>query len=275
MEDILVAFSEIRSDIPWKNIFLGLLILVVGQVFYKIVDWTLKNIFNDFKERQNLHNFRKFFVYVYNLLLFLLFLKILRVDMKVVLGATGLLTLAIGFAARTPISNLISGIFLVFERPFVVGDIIEVKENRGEVISLNLLSLTMRTLDNLMVRIPNEIVIGTAVKNISYFPIRRLDIKYIIPSKESLTRLQETLFTVAERSELALDEPEPYYHVSEFRENSVEVTFMVWASSDDFLEFRSEFPKDVHRAVKKSGIEPVKTMVEVFSQDGHKDKSPS
>jgi small-conductance mechanosensitive channel len=270
MQEILIALSEVKADIPWRNILLGLVILFLGQILLRLVDWVLRSLFKQIKERQNVHNFRKFSIYTYNIILFIFFLKILKVDMKVVLGAAGFLTLAVGFAARTPISNLISGMFLVFERPFVVGDVIEVNEYRGEVVSLNLLSLTLRTLDNLMVRIPNEMVIGVAVRNISFFPIRRLELKYVISNRESLSRLEEIFMDVATRNELALDEPEPYFSVTEFLENSVHVSFLVWSSSVDFLKFQSEFPKEIHRAVKKSGMEYVRSEIELFQSPKNK-----
>lgn len=263
MQEILTALSEIRSELPWKNIFLGLIILVLGQLLLRLMDWIVEQIFGDFNENPRIYNIRKFAIYFYNIILLLLFLKLTGVDMKVILVSTGFLTLAIGFAARTPISNLISGIFLVFERPFVVGDVIELNEYKGEVISLNLLSLTLRTLDNLMVRIPNELVISTPVRNLSFFPIRRLEIKYLLSNQDSISRLQEIFLETAERNELALDEPEPYFSVVEFRENSVLVSFLVWSSADDFYEFQSQFPKEIHRAVKKSGMEPIRTQVEL------------
>jgi len=270
MEDIYIALSEIRQDIPWRNIFLGLSVLFVGQVVLRFFDWVLQMYLEQIKEQRKIYNFRKFTIYLYNIILFIFFLKILKVDMKVVLGAAGFMTLAIGFAARTPISNLISGMFLVFERPFVVGDVIEVNDYRGEVISLNLMSLTMRTLDNLMVRIPNEMVIGVVVRNISYFPIRRLSLSYMISNRESLTRLEEIFMEAATRNELALDEPEPYFSVTEFRENSIEVNFLVWAPADDFLKFQSEFPKEIHRGVKQAGLEYVRSEIEIHSSNRYK-----
>lgn len=275
IHEILTALTSIRTEIPWKNIAVGIAIILIGQILFRTIDSILVLIFKDFKEKQNVHNIRKFSYYLYNFVLILVFLKITKVDITVIIGATGLLTLAIAFAARTPISNLISGIFLVFERPFVVGDIIELNEYKGEVISINLLSMTMRTLDNLMVRIPNEMVIGTAVRNVSFFPIRRLQIKYLVSNKESLTRLQEIFMQVAERNELALNEPHPYFYVTEFRENSIEVSFLVWSSAEDFVEFQSEFPKEIHRAIKNSGVDPIRTVVEVMNQESTKDKLPS
>jgi hypothetical protein len=74
-------------------------------------------------------------------------------------GAAGILTVAIGFASQTSASNLISGLFVIAERPFVVGDIIRVAETTGEVLSVDLLSVKIRTFDNLYVRIPNEGII--------------------------------------------------------------------------------------------------------------------
>ncbi len=272
MQEILKALTELRTDLPWKNIFLGVIILVVGQLLVKIIDLFFDLIFKDITENPRAYNVRKFSIYFYNIILLLLFLKITGVDMKLILLSTGFLTLAIGFAARTPVSNLISGIFLVFERPFVVGDVIEVNDYKGEVISLNLLSLTMRTLDNLMVRIPNELVISTAVRNVSFFPIRRLEILYLLSNKESLSRLQEIFMETAERNELALDEPEPYFHVTKFTENAIEVSFLVWSSADDFFVFQSEFPQEIHRAVKKSGIDSIRTLVEVATPLGPVEK---
>lgn len=267
MEELTVVYHEVLKLFPWRNVFLGVFFLVLGQVLFKSVASINHLLSSDKKETKEKTSFKKLFKYFYYVALFIIFLKILRVDMKVVLGATGLLTIAIGFAARVPISNLISGLFLVFERPFVVGDIIEINEYRGEVVSLNLLSLTLRTLDNLMVRIPNELVISCAVSNRSYFPIRRLDLRYILSNRESLTRLQQVFMGVAERNELALDEPTPYFFVEEFRETSIVVMFRVWTSIDEYMEFQSEFPKEIHRAIKQSGFDPIMTITEFQNKE--------
>ena len=234
MEIILIAFNEIINDMLWQEIFSGLILLVIGQLILRLIHWGVGWFIDDRKDNLKALSYRKAFSYLFNIILFLLFLKIMRVDMKVILGATGLLTIAIGFAARTPISNLISGVFLIFERPFVVGNVIEVNGLMGEVVSRNLLSLTMRTLDNRMMRIPNETVMGTSVSNLSYFPIRRLDLNYLISNRESIGRVEKIFHEVASRNGLALDEPLPYFYVNEFRENSIEVIFRVWSSSEAF-----------------------------------------
>lgn len=89
-------------------------------------------------------------------------LMALDVNLTAALGAAGILTFAIGFASQTSLSNLISGLFLLGERPFEVGDLIIVGGTRGIVLSIDLLSVKLRTPDNLFVRLPNESKIGRA-----------------------------------------------------------------------------------------------------------------
>lgn len=262
MESLVIALHEIQNDVPWANIFNGLIVLVAGQILLKAILWSVELFLDEKRDNLKILSYRKAFAYFFNILLFLFFLKIIKVEMKVILGATGLLTIAIGFAARTPISNLISGFFLIFERPFVVGNVIEVNGIMGEVVSRNLLSLTMRTLDNRMMRIPNETVMGTTVSNLSYFPIRRLDLSYLISNRESISRVEKIFKEVASRNGLALDEPLPYFYVKEFRETCIEVIFRVWSSSEDFLTFQSEFPKEIHRAMKTAGLEMIRHTIE-------------
>ena len=82
--------------------------------------------------------------------------------------AAGLLTVALGFAAQTSASNLISGLFLLGERPFVVGDVIRLASGiTGEVVGIDLLSVKIRTFDNLLVRVPNETLLKSELTNLT------------------------------------------------------------------------------------------------------------
>ena len=90
---------------------------------------------------------------------------------------------------------------------------------------------------------------------------------------ESLTNIHKLLLKTAERHELALDEPIPYFKVLGFYENFIEVQFSVWSSTEDFFEFNTHFPKSIHRAIKNSGIkQPYQKIkiLESFSQGSEK-----
>lgn len=123
-------------------------------------------------------------------------LKQLGFNLGVLLGAAGVLSVAIGFASQTSVSNLISGLFLIGERPFQIGDTIQVGNTTGEILSIDLLSIKLRTFDNLFVRIPNESLIKTEVINLTRFPIRRLDLKIGVAYKENINQVRQVLLKV-------------------------------------------------------------------------------
>lgn len=182
-------------------------------------------------------------------------LKTLGVDVSVVLGAAGILTVAIGFAAQTSASNLISGLFLMFERPFVLGDVIEVAGTTGEVVSVDLLSVKLRTFDNLQVRIPNESMLKSNLKNMSAYPIRRYDLKIGVAYKEDLARVRRVLLATAERNVVCLHEPAPLLIFLGFGESSVDLQLSAWAAREDFLELRNTLSEQVKVALDQEGIE--------------------
>jgi len=88
-------------------------------------------------------------------------------ELNVLLGATGIATVALGFASQTVISNLVSGLFLLSEDVFQIGDIISIGGVQGEVISINSFSLTVKQADKTVVRIPNDMLLKNPVINLS------------------------------------------------------------------------------------------------------------
>lgn len=175
--------------------------------------------------------------------------------LSVLLGAAGILTVAIGFASQTSASNLISGLFLIAERPFVVGDVITVEEQTGEVLSIDLLSVKLRTFDNLYVRVPNEAIIKTRVTNLTHFPIRRADLAVGVAYKEDLPRVREILLQVADANPLCLDEPEPLFIFKGYGESSLDMQFSVWGKRENFLELRNRMYLDIKAAFDREGVE--------------------
>ena len=107
------------------------------------------------------------------------------------LGAAGVAGIAIGFAAQTTLSNLISGLFIIGERPFAVGDVILIGTTRGTVESIDLLSVKLRTFDNLLIRIPSETLLKQEVTNVTRYPIRRFDLTLGVAYKEDVYRVVE------------------------------------------------------------------------------------
>ena len=171
------------------------------------------------------------------------------------LGAAGVLGIALGFASQTSVSNLISGIFLIAERPFVVGDLIEVGGVTGFVLSIDSISVKLRTFDNKMVRIPNETMVKSQVTNITRFPIRRLDVRVGVAYKEDVARVRRILLDVANRNPLSLMEPEPIVVFEGFGESSIDFLVGIWTTRQNFLAVKNGIQAEIKAAFDEAQIE--------------------
>lgn len=176
-------------------------------------------------------------------------------EIGVLLGAAGILTVALGFASQTSASNLISGLFLIGERPFVVGDIIKVGNTTGEVLSIDLLSVKLRTYDNLFVRVPNESLIKSEITNLTRFPLRRMDLMLSVSRKHDAAQVREVLMAVAEQNPRCLNEPPPLFIFLGFGESSMDIQFSVWTLREHFLAVKNEVFEAIKRAFDEHGIE--------------------
>ncbi len=182
-------------------------------------------------------------------------LRELGFDLAALLGAAGLLSVAVGFAAQTSVSNLISGVFLLLERPFAIGDVVEIDGTQGEVVSVDLMSVKIRRFDNLMVRIPNETMLKSKLSNLTHYPIRRYDLNFGVAYATDLERLRETLLAVAEANPLCLSEPPPLIIFTGFADSAVTVQFSTWCRTDRFLELINSITVEVKEALDAAGIE--------------------
>lgn len=179
----------------------------------------------------------------------------LGVDLSILLGAAGILTVAIGFASQTSASNIISGLFLIGEKPFAVGDVIRVNGTVGEVLSIDLMSVKLRTFDNLFVRIPNETMIKTEVTNLLRFPIRRYDLQVGVAYNEDIREVRDVLMEVADANPLCLEEPAPLIIFQGYGDSALQHQFSVWAKTENYLELRNTIPVEVKEAFDERGIE--------------------
>jgi small-conductance mechanosensitive channel len=198
---------------------------------------------------------RKGIVYFGSIAILIAVLKQSGFELTTLLGAVGIVGIAIGFASQTSVSNIISGLFLISERPFEVGDIIQVGSTKGVILSIDLLSVKLRTFDNHMIRIPNEMLIKNEVRNITRFPIRRLDIQIKVAYKEDVDKVRTVLIDIAERNPFCLDEPEPAVRFDNFGDSALEFLFAVWCVREDYLTLKNKIMQEIKERFDAEGIE--------------------
>lgn len=171
------------------------------------------------------------------------------------LGAAGVFGVAIGFASQTSVSNIISGIFLISEKPFVIGDAVEIGGTLGIVDSIDLLSIKMKTFDNRYVRIPNETMIKSEVINLTRFDIRRAQIVVGVAYKEDVRKVLDVLRDIAANISGAMTDPEPLIQVDSFGDSSININFGVWTQTSNAVNMKTELIIAVKERFDKEGIE--------------------
>lgn len=198
---------------------------------------------------------RKGIFYTGSALLVVSILYQMNFKLTAFLGAAGIAGIAIGFASQTSVSNIISGLFLISEKPFAVGDLIKVGDTKGTILSIDLLSVKLRTFDNQFIRIPNESLIKNQVTNITRFPIRRLDINVGVAYKEDVAKVQKVLLDIADKNPLCLDEPEPLVRFLNFGDSALEFLFAVWCVKQDYFKLSTKIMQEIKERFDAEDIE--------------------
>ncbi|MDH3637691.1 MAG: mechanosensitive ion channel family protein [Gammaproteobacteria bacterium] len=247
--DALEAF--VRASVIVKAIFL----VMAGWLLARLASSAVKRLFSEHLSRHHLILARRAVFYIILALFLVSALRELGFKLHVLMGAAGIMTLALGFASQTSASNIISGLFLLGERPFSLGDVVKVGDTTGEVISIDLLSVKIRTSDNVYVRIPNETILKSSLTTLSKFPIRRLDLQLGVAYKEDIRTVREVLFKIADKNPLCLDEPKPILIFQGFGDSSIDLQLSVWTQRENFLELKSSIQIEIKEAFDRLGIE--------------------
>lgn len=185
--------------------------------------------------------------------------RMLGLDLTALLATAGVVSVAIGLASQTSLSNLIAGVFLLMDRPFQVGDAIEIQGNVGVVSGITLLSTYVRTFDNVSVRWPNEVVLKATILNYTRYPARRIDLKLRLPFGCDLGRARAAMLAAAEGLPSALLDPSPEIALRGFTDNTLDVEVRVWFAPGDVPAGRTALVAAVHDALLAAGIPPATT----------------
>lgn len=247
-------FMEVFSGIDFVVVARVLGYFLIGLLFTLIARWFVGKITENQFSAHHAMLFRRITFYLGITLSLIVPFKESGLDITALLGAAGIITAAIAFAAQTTISNFLSGVFLIAEKPFVIGDTIQLSDMLGEVLSIDLLSVKLRTKDNTLVRVPNESLLKAQFKNVSRFPIRRCDIKIRVSFDEDLLALKKILMDVADKNPLSLDSPAPEVVFLEFGESAILIQLSTWVINRSYNDLLTNLQIEIQAAFQSNGI---------------------
>ncbi len=199
----------------------------------------------------------------------------LGINFSAILGAAGIAGVAVGFAAQTSVSNVISGLFVMTERAFKIGDVLTVDSVTGVVESFDLLSVRLKTFDNKLVRIPNETIIKTNLVNITHFDVRRCDLRVGVSYEANLRRIREILLDIAAKNAFAVADPAPIVVFDSFSSSSVDILLGVWGSKENYLDLKNTLMMDLSERFRAEGISIPFPQLDVHMVDSAAFASPS
>ncbi len=178
------------------------------------------------------------------------------VDISAVLASLGIAGITIGFAARDAFSNLISGLLIFLDRPFVIGDLIEVGGNYGLVDQITLRSTRIITPDGRMLAVPNSEMINKTVASYTNFPNLRLDMDFTIGVEEDILRTRRLLLEAIEGDEDFLAEPAPLVLLQALNDYNLALELRVWLKDErQHIRKRSELRELIYNTLHDAGVE--------------------
>ncbi len=234
--------------------------LVIFGVFY--IGWLIIRLFlKAFLHRTNLDKTSQAFLRTllkYTILLTGLFnaLASMNVDTAGLLASLGIAGITIGFAARDAFSNLISGMLIYLDRPFVIGDLIEIGDFYGKVAEITLRSTRIITSDGKMLAVPNAEIINKTVTSYTNFPNLRLDIKVTIGVREDIEKVRQIMLGVIQGDPDYMDDPPARVIVTQLNDYNVAIEFQAWIQDErKHVEKRTELREKVFNALNKARVE--------------------
>lgn len=261
----------IKDFLTWDNLFkliFAVIVIFALWLAYKLIVRGIKKIP---PEKTTVHKTAlliRIVKYVFYVLVVMYVLGLFGVKLSAIWGAAGIAGVAIGFAAQTSVSNLISGLFVLTEGAIKVGDLISVDGVMGTVDTISLLSIRIYTPDNQMIRIPNSSIINNELTNYSYHDKRRFTFSVSIGYDMNMEKALETLKKAPDLCPTVLKEPEPKFWFDGFGESGINMVAAVWFNGSDLIQTKNDMYIAIKKVFDNAKIEIPYNKIVVIENDG-------
>ncbi|MEP0521444.1 MAG: mechanosensitive ion channel family protein [Hyphomicrobiales bacterium] len=174
-----------------------------------------------------------------------------------VLGAAGIVGLAVGFAVRDTVENYIASILLSLRQPFRPNDFVEISGQLGRVIMLTSRATVLLSVDGNHIRIPNSTVFKSVITNYSRHPERRFGFEMGIAPAGDLQKAVETGLKVLDELDFVLKKPSPEARIEKLGDSTIQLWFAGWIDQREtsLLLARAQAIQRIMRALESEGFE--------------------
>ena len=251
LDDQISFFPSLK----WGELLYIVFVILLAATVSKILTIYIRKTLTDKVKLSQLDLFIKVVNYAVLIITVLIIVPFFNVELGALLVAGGFASIVIGIASKSVLGNLISGLFLLFERPITIGDSVNIGSVGGTVTDINIFSTIVKTYDGVFVRIPNENVFTSEITNYVAHEARRFEyvigITYDDDANEAIRIIREVVWS----HPFALKDPSPSIYVDEFADSSVNIMVRIWAPATVWWDVRTDLLWKIKVELSKNGIE--------------------
>lgn len=236
----------------FKFAMILLLTYVIGKIIAGLVNWLLERKVKLPKLAESLIS--RTIKNVVLLIGFVVALTALEVDVTPIAAAIGATGLVVGLALQGTLSNFASGLMILINRPFDVGNVVNAGGVTGTIDEMNLVSTKFRTFDNQTIYVPNNEIWENVIINITANAKRRVDLEFGVGYSDDFEQAEQIIRDVALAHELVDAEPRPDVVMHELADSSVNIVCRSWANTSDWWRVKTDLVREVKRRFDAAGI---------------------
>ena len=258
--EFLQSLSEIQivGELTLLSLFIGGIIMAAGLIVAKIAKLLFHKYYAPTLPKDTAQNLSKLIYFGIIIISFLIFTTNQGIDLSGLMVAGGIFAVVIGFATQSVVSNLISGIFLMIEKPAKHGDTIQIPDMSisGTLLDIGTFSSRIRKFDGTIIRVPNEKFFTANIRSLSSSTVRRAEAMVGISYKDDVQRAISVIKNeIKVTMPFVLLVPEPEFRIEELGDSSVNIQVLVWHPRDDWSQAQPILLTAVKRALDNAGIE--------------------
>jgi small conductance mechanosensitive channel len=237
------------------NIVAAIAIIIVGMIVARLVSNAVNRVMRARQIDATVADFLSAMLR-YAIIAFTLIAALGRVGVQTasviaVLGAAGL---AVGLALQGSLSNLAAGVLLVMFRPLRAGEYVDLGGVAGTVLSVQIFSTTMRTVDGKIVVIPNGKIIAGNIINFSREPVRRNEFIIGVAYDSDIDKVKLLLTNIVESDERIIKDREITVRLNELAPSAMHFVVRTWSKSSDLQNVYWDVLERVKRDFDANGI---------------------
>ena len=242
-----MTIESIINNPLLKDIIVSVIIIIASLGIIKWTSIFINNAGKKFNSEptliQVINELIRYTVYA---LALTLILNEIGINITAIALSLGIVGIAVGFAARDTISNFIAGLFVLADKSFKVGDIIEISDQKGRVLLMGFRVTKLITPDNNIVSIPNSNFSKNVHVNHTPLEEKRVDLEITVPYSIEIQDLRDKFLEILENQYWALEDPKPNFIINELSDTGIKSTLSVWVIDPwKVAEYRSIIASEI------------------------------